>query len=60
MPDLPNREDIIINKQLGKRLSSESEYLFEFEILEKTREIKRKLLSKISNGAINLDSFPEL
>jgi hypothetical protein len=60
MPENPNKEDVIINKQLGKRLSHEQEYLFEFDVLEKTREIKRRLLSRNSNGDVNLDSFPDV
>ena len=50
VPDRPNQEDVIINKCLGKRLSREDEFLFEFEQQERMREVKRRLLEKNSNG----------
>jgi hypothetical protein len=55
VPDHPSKEDIIINKMLGKRLSREEEFVFEYETQEKTREVKRKLLQRSSNGSLNFE-----
>ena len=59
VPERPNTEDIIINKKLGKRLTRDEEFVFEFEKQEKTREVKRRLLQRSSNGNLALDSFPD-
>jgi len=59
VPERPSTEDIIINKMIGKRLTREEEFVFEYETQEKTRDVKRRLLQRSTNGSINLDAFPD-
>lgn len=60
VPERPNAEDVIINRLVGKRLSREEEYLFEYEKQERTREVKRRLLEKhMPNGDLSVDLVPE-
>ena len=61
IPECPNTEDFIINKapalgRLGKRLSREEEFIFNFEMQERTREVKRRLLSRTTNGEVEYES----
>ena len=46
VPERPNAEDVIINRLVGKRLSREEEFVFEYDTQERTREVKRRLLEK--------------
>ena len=46
VPERPNAEDVIINRLVGKRLSREEEFMFEYDTQERTREVKRRLLEK--------------
>ena len=60
VPERPTAEDVIINRLVGKRLSREEEYLFEYEKQERTREVKRRLLEKhMPNGDLSVDLVPD-
>jgi len=50
VPERPNTEDILINKSLGKRLTREDEFIFDFELQERTRAVKRRFLDKWTPG----------
>jgi len=56
VPERPNAEDVIINRLVGKRLSREEEFVFEYDTQERTREVKRRLLEKhMPNGDLSFN-----
>lgn len=59
VPERPNTEDVIINRLVGKRLSRDEEFLFDYEKQERTTEVKRRLLEKhMPNGDLSFDIIP--